>query len=330
MLKHTTDEEVWNSFSKAERKEFLEGYMYCVARNWQERMLGAPDLVDVYNGPNVCPQCATWQMDLREADWRRELIYRPMPIASHIDKWVEWRAKTPKEVVAFAKEVLSVAAPKIDHKEVAAMDRGLQMKLAAICYWDVTHVIGVAECVLHSLHPKEKVLYFPCDLRLAELETVSKAAVWLQGDYNVMYITVNEDGHNALLEIEKPMKQVIYYDGYENRREKKTTTKDRRIRAANDWFLIVRCILKLLGELKEGQECELELEEARTITANPRDEWKLVSASLRYPKSEDCLLAQNDTYSCGAIALIHLMKALSPKASPSSVCGRKTAILVSL
>ena len=41
-----------------------------------------------------------------------------------------------------------------------------------------------------------------------------------------------------------------------------------------------------------------------------------MSASLRYPKSEDRLLAQNDTYSCGAITLIHLMKALSPKSQP--------------
>ena len=52
---------------------------------------------------------------------------------------------------------------------------------------------------------------------------------------------------------------------------------------------------------------------ARTAQVGETEYWFLVSATLRYKEWIKKLIAQQDTYSCGAIAVCHLMMAIDPR-----------------
>lgn len=309
------DKGEWQKVDNALRTMFLEGYLFCVGRKKHEEMINGGGLVTQYFGANICEQCSRCIVNTANEgmDW-----IRTVPYPDHINDWTEWRCKTPDEILEFGKELLTKVVPELNEIErevLAAID--LKKSFSSICFWDAQHVATIAECFVHFDHPKEGVLFYPCSFSIDQMEEFVKSGqkIKLPGSYKSLYVTMYYEGHNVLLCIEKWLKQVVLYDGWQLRdseKNKSDALKDTldNMKEPVEWFL------RMLGEMTTSEELKIHVKNPRkkevTTSTAP---WYLLSITNRNNGSNNVtkLVAQMDNYSCGPLSIVHLIKALNPE-----------------
>jgi len=190
--------------------------LYCRIRSLQDHILNIKDN-DAIMETNQCTDCLGL-IDDSSVSFR--LVNVALP--NHMEEWSEWRSKAPSDYPQLAFEIIESLIPRTAHSFVDELREGMKdfvKVLEAICYWDVDHVATTAECLFHSFHPRKEILLYPCrlDEEFIENALIEKSKLALPDYWVDLYITANKEGHNALLWVERKTRQVMVYDGYENR-----------------------------------------------------------------------------------------------------------------
>lgn len=308
------------NIKKQVKKDFLTGYLYCRIRLRVDHILNNKDTIAVEE-KNFCNDCKRWMVPT-PGDKRD--IWFSAPLPKHIPEWIEWRCKRPSNFADLAIQTLSAVVPKNagTFKKAASLERTEYEKIfEAVCYWDVEHIASVAECLVHSIHPEKGILFYPCRMEEDEenwfgtniSDYVKNIGVLkLPDDWNDFYLTVTRKGHNGLLWIERSTRQVMIYDGFENR----NGTHDAVACAdtVEHWLSTTQAVMRLFGLLGQNDTLNFGLL-ARKTSSDDIDAWQLISITQRLEEWNTLLIAQQDEYSCGAIAVAHLWLSLNPESN---------------
>jgi len=307
MWNATGAETFWLSLTVQKKTSFLRGYLFAVARKRQEEILNGEHMTQ-YLMENKCRECSRCLLDIRE--YNQEWV-RPIPEPDHLPTWLEWRCKTPRELADFAFSYAKSCLIHFVKEDLSRVKRDYLEKLfVRICYWDVQHVGTIAECMVHSIHPEKGTLVYPCFLHLGELQSLC-GEIRLQRNYEKLFVTIFHSGHNALLCIEKRLRQVVVYDPWEIREVGEKSSLENTI---EDWKEPAKALLDMFCETDAALDV---LEPVLTHKYRKRPQrddlpWRLMSATTRFTDWEVKLVAQNDEYNCGALAIVHLVRSLDP------------------
>ena len=314
LLRRAVEKNVWNEMAEEETRRFLRGYLFCMVRSIQERILHGEKNVFNYVGRNVCKECARWMIDLEAAEF---YLARCIPRTKQMKEWIEWRCKTPGEMVVVAGQVLKSVATWTED-EMAVLDgiqKDLEADLTAVCYWDLQQVNFIAECLMHEMHPKEGIVFFPNNSCVQyDAKEGIEVKIKLPEKYKLLYATVNDEGHNGVFVFDKGRKLVCFFDGYERRTSGKEYNKKKQAMKRDEccvgWGETAKFLLKMFGEIKDEGDFELSIGKEGKGDGNKEDVWQLMSASQGVEGGQSLLLRQNDDYSCGPVAIGHLVLAL--------------------
>jgi hypothetical protein len=312
------DKYIWPRIRRAARQQFLEGYLYCRMRMVQEYILNIKG-VDAAMETNQCKDCSRCIVDPSIGN-RINPVFLVRPY--HMAEWTKWRCMLPSDYADMAIGILKSLIPKKAHglveEQSARMDEFVEV-FEALCYWDVDHVLSVAECIVHFVHPGIGTLFYPCRMEtehiqsfLSDVGKISLPELWTD-----LYMTVCRAGHNGVFWIEKKTRQVMVFDGYENRAEGPDTDNTQLISRSDTvshWLAMAGLLLRVFRQL-EDNEVLLQSEFARTTDASDSDPWQLVSITQRLEDCNTLLITQHDGYSCGPIAVAHLYLSLSPSST---------------
>jgi len=307
MWNATGAETFWLLLTVQKKTSFLRGYLFAVARKRQEEILNGEHMTQ-YLMENKCRECSRCLLDIRE--YNQEWV-RPIPEPDHLPTWLEWRCKTPRELADFAFSYAKSCLIHFVKEDLSRVKRDYLEKLfVRICYWDVQHVGTIAECMVHSIHPEKGTLVYPCFLHLGELQSLC-GEIRLQRNYEKLFVTIFHSGHNALLCIEKRLRQVVVYDPWEIREVGEKSSLENTI---EDWKEPAKALLDMFCETDAALDV---LEPVLTHKYRKRPQrddlpWRLMSATTRFTDWEVKLVAQNDEYNCGALAIVHLVRSLDP------------------
>ena len=132
-LRYVARKDEWKSFDAKKRKEFLQGYLFSCIKSLHNRKLHDEKNVYQYIGPNTCKNCSKWLPDVASANMD---FMRDMPKMDYIEEWIDWRCKSPKELVTLSKIVLKSIAPMLDTSDVKPFGIRLEADLT-------TYAIGI-------------------------------------------------------------------------------------------------------------------------------------------------------------------------------------------
>ena len=316
-----------------EKGVLVKSFLYCFVRYVQDAKLSG-DRVLQYMGGNHCKQCSSWLIDVSALGFG---TCQMIPEPSHVKEWIDTRCRTPGDLAMYALEVLKSLVPGLDDKEAKALGLSkvsLAKQLLSNCYWDVQHVAVLAECIMHSIHPRKGILFYPCVMNLESvkdyLAASSENSLSLP-PYDEMYVTVHYDGHNALLCLLRSERYVVVLDGWEKRPEKKEKADQVKLDTIMHWQGLADALLQLFGEIERSGGTVMYGFGDHTGIAAVKEDWTLLSVTDLPPSLKKKLIPQTDTYSCGPIAILNLMQnvvALDEKIAKNAEKGSNVATCI--
>jgi hypothetical protein len=139
-----------------------------------------------------------------------------------------------------------------------------------------------------------------------------------------------EEFHYAVLEIKPASRQVVVYDGFDETPKYLERVEAGNTAIANEaktadrvWRACAHRLLRVLRLTEESNEFEIEVGSDKIdgvrkegYICNGSEKWQVVTPPLVYDDWRKRLIRQNDEYSCGRIAAIHVLNLLGQPPTP--------------
>lgn len=210
-------------------------------------------------------------------------------------------------------------------------------KLATVtaneCCWHVTAMFELVQLLTHKYHPPPATAIVCTNSKMLRMLLEQEIVVKVPNRFERIVCTAHENNHHVILDVRRLSRQIFVYDGCDPSLavdEEKTDSNVKRTATGSlvhtfepycKDLLTIFSLLKTVPKIKKSRPSTLAVASTtkaedirdvkRTIAPGAKDKWLLVPAQLFQEDGvSKKLIWQDDRYSCGPIAILHLMMAL--------------------